>query len=67
MSAIFQLCRDLNDLNDIVRSVDDSARLQYVSNIVGDVVGRVLFRKTLDLPTVLEVAEAPPEPVADVQ
>lgn len=49
----------------IVRTIDDVARLKYVPNIAGAVVGRVLFRRTLDLREVLEAARPATEPVAE--
>ena len=49
----------------LVRSLDDLARLKYVSNVSGAVVGRALFRKTFTLEEGLALASAPAEPVAD--
>ncbi len=51
----------------VVRSVDDIARLKYVPNIAGAIVGRALFRKTVDLAEALDTAKASPEPVATFQ
>ena len=51
----------------VVRSVDDISRLKYVSNISGALVGRALFRKTVDLDEALEVARPTPEAVAALQ
>lgn len=51
----------------LVRSADDIARLKYVPNIAGALVGRALFRKTLTLSEALDVAQPAPEPVADFQ
>lgn len=51
----------------VVRSVDDIARLKYVPNISGAIVGRALFRKTLTLEEALEVARPTPEPLAEFQ
>lgn len=53
--------------NGVVRNVDDIARLKYVYNIAGAMVGRALFRKTVDLAEALAVAEPGPEPVAEFQ
>lgn len=50
-----------------VRSVDDIARLKYVPNIAGAVVGRALFQKTIDLEEALAVARPEPEPIAEFQ
>ena len=49
----------------VVRTVDDVARLKYVPNIDGALVGRALFQKTVDLKKALEVARPEAEPVAE--
>ncbi|QBF32283.1 HisA/HisF-related TIM barrel protein [Thalassococcus sp. S3] len=49
----------------VVRNVDDIARLKYVPHISGALVGRALFRKTIDLVEALEVAQPQPESVAE--
>ena len=49
----------------LVRSLDDVARLKYVSNVSGAIVGRALFRKTIDLAEALELAAALPEKTAE--
>lgn len=49
----------------VVRSVDDISRLAYIPNIAGALVGRALFRKSLDLAEALAVAQPGPEPVAE--
>ncbi len=49
----------------VVRSLDDVARLKYVPNIAGALVGRALFRKTFALEDALEIAQPAPEPVAE--
>ena len=51
----------------VVRTADDISRLAYIPNIAGALVGRSLFRKTLDLNEALEVATAAHEPVAQFQ
>ncbi|MFK7754249.1 MAG: HisA/HisF-related TIM barrel protein [Sedimentitalea sp.] len=51
----------------VVRSVDDIARLKYIPNIDGALVGRALFRKTMDLHKALAVAQPSVEPVAGFQ
>lgn len=48
----------------IVRSVDDVARLKYVPNVSGALIGRALFRKAVDLADALATAQPEPEPVA---
>ncbi|WP_397543013.1 1-(5-phosphoribosyl)-5-[(5-phosphoribosylamino)methylideneamino] imidazole-4-carboxamide isomerase [Roseovarius salis] len=47
-----------------VRSVDDVARLKYVPNISGTLIGRALLSRDIDLPEALELAQAEREPVA---
>ena len=49
----------------VVRGADDIARLKYINNISGALVGRALFRKTLTLEDALQVAQPQPEPVAE--
>lgn len=51
----------------VVRTSDDISRLVYVPNIAGAVVGRALFRKTVDLSEALDVARLAHEPVAEFQ
>jgi phosphoribosylformimino-5-aminoimidazole carboxamide ribotide isomerase len=51
----------------VVHSLDDVARLTYVHNIAGALVGRALFRKTVDLRKALKIAQPGPEPVAEFQ
>jgi len=48
----------------MVRTLDDISRLKYVYNVAGAVVGRALFRRTVDLHAALEVVNAPAEKVA---
>lgn len=50
-----------------VRSTDDIARLKYVSNISGTLVGRALLSKDVDLADALNVAQPQPEPTAAFQ
>jgi phosphoribosylformimino-5-aminoimidazole carboxamide ribotide isomerase len=50
--------------NGIVRTLDDISRLKYVYNVAGAVVGRALFRRTIDLAEALAVANTPTEKVA---
>ena len=47
-----------------VRSVDDVARLKYIPNIAGTLIGRALLSKDVDLGAALEIARAAPEPTA---
>lgn len=48
----------------MVRTLDDISRLKYVYNVAGAVVGRALFRRTVDLREALAVASTPIEKVA---
>lgn len=48
-----------------VRGVDDVARLKYVPNIAGTLIGRALLSKDVDLQEALAVAASKSEPVAD--
>ena len=49
----------------VVHKADDIARLKYVRNIAGALVGRALFRKTFSVEEALEIARPGPEPVAE--
>lgn len=49
----------------VVRSADDIARLKYIPNIAGALVGRALFRKSIDLKEALELAQPDQEQVAE--
>ena len=49
----------------IVRSLDDVARLKYVRNVAGAIVGRVLANGTVDLAEALAIAGQVAEPVAE--
>jgi len=49
----------------VVRTVDDIARLKYIHNISGALVGRALFRKTVDLAEALREARPGTERVAE--
>lgn len=51
----------------VVRSLDDVARLKYVPNIAGALVGRALFRRSVALRDVLDTARPTVEPVAEFQ
>ena len=49
----------------LVHTVDDIARLKYVPNIAGALVGRALVNGTVDLAEALSVAQVTPEPTAE--
>jgi len=48
-----------------VRSVDDVARLRYIPNISGTLIGRALMARDVDLGEALAVAQPAPGPVAE--
>jgi len=48
----------------VVRSADDIARLKYIPDISGALLGRALFRKTISLTEALTAARRASEPVA---
>ncbi len=50
-----------------VRNVDDVARLKYIPNISGAMIGRALFAKDVDLGEALALARAATEPTAAFQ
>ena len=49
----------------MVRGLDDISRLKYLGNIDGAVIGRALFRRSIDLHEALAVANAPAERPAE--
>ncbi|CUH47890.1 HisA/HisF-related TIM barrel protein [Ruegeria atlantica] len=67
ISGLAQLSRTPVIASGVVRTSDDISRLAYVHNISGALVGRALFRKTIDLADALNVAEQAHEPVAEFQ
>ena len=48
----------------LVHTIDDVARLKYVRNVAGVLIGRALFDKSVSLDEALAVAQPEPEPVA---
>lgn len=48
-----------------VREVDDVARLKYVPNIAGTLIGRALMARDVDLAEAIALAQPQREPVAD--
>lgn len=50
-----------------VRGVDDVARLKYIHNIAGTLIGRALLSRDVDLAEALKVAQRTPEPTAEFQ
>ncbi|SLN45967.1 1-(5-phosphoribosyl)-5-[(5-phosphoribosylamino)methylideneamino] imidazole-4-carboxamide isomerase [Roseovarius albus] len=50
-----------------VRNVDDVARLKYVHNISGTLIGKAILSKDIDLEEALLTGRAEPEPVAEFQ
>ncbi len=50
-----------------VYGIDDVARLKYVPNVAGTLIGRALLTRDVDLAEALAVAAAPAEPVASFQ
>lgn len=49
----------------VIRTADDVARLAYIPNIAGALVGRALFRKTVSLKDALRMARPDATPVAE--
>jgi phosphoribosylformimino-5-aminoimidazole carboxamide ribotide isomerase len=49
----------------VIRTLDDVARLKYIPNISGALMGRALFQKSVDLKAALDLARPEPEPVAE--
>ncbi len=65
MSGLAAMARAPVIASGVVRSVDDISRLKYLHNIAGAMLGRALFRKSIDLKEALETARNTPEPVAE--
>lgn len=65
MSGLAAMARAPVIASGVVRSVDDISRLKYLQNIAGAMLGRALFRKSIDLKEALETARNTPEPVAE--
>lgn len=65
ISGLARLCRTPVIASGVVRTVDDIARLKYIPNIAGALVGRALYSGTVDLAEALAVARPEPERVAD--
>ncbi|MBI6630419.1 1-(5-phosphoribosyl)-5-[(5-phosphoribosylamino)methylideneamino]imidazole-4-carboxamide isomerase [Pontibaca salina] len=51
----------------VIRSLDDVARLKYVHNIAGAIIGRALLDGSVTLAEALEVARPEAEPIAEFQ
>ena len=64
ISGLAALTRQQVIARGTVRTVDDVARLKYVPNISGTMIGRALMSKDIDLAEALTVARAEPESVA---
>ncbi|RKF14780.1 1-(5-phosphoribosyl)-5-[(5-phosphoribosylamino)methylideneamino] imidazole-4-carboxamide isomerase [Roseovarius spongiae] len=50
-----------------IHGIDDVARLKYVKNVAGTLIGRALLARDVDLSEALAIASAPTEPVAEFQ
>lgn len=64
ISGLARVARTPVIASGVVRGIDDIARLKYIHNIAGALVGRALFRKSVALAEALKVARPLPEPVA---
>ena len=65
VSGLAEIARAPVIASGVVRSLDDVARLKYVPNISGALVGRALFQKSVELKDVLEVAKPETQPAAE--
>ena len=50
-----------------VRGIDDVARLRFIPNIAGTLIGRALLARDVDLAEALQVARAPVGKTAEFQ
>ena len=65
VSGLAEIARSPVIANGVIRTVDDVARLNYVPNISGAMLGRALFQKTVSLKDALEISKPQTEPVAE--
>lgn len=65
ISALAGISRTPVIASGLVRTSDDVSRLKYVGNIDGAIIGRALFRKTIDLDEALTVARPEREKTAE--
>lgn len=65
ISGLARLSRTPVIASGVVRTVDDIARLKYIHNIAGALVGRALYQGTVDIAEALAVAKPEVERVAD--
>lgn len=65
ISGLARLCRTPVIASGVVRTVDDIARLKYIHNIAGALVGRALYLGSVDLREALAVARPEMERIAD--
>lgn len=64
ISSIADATRHPVNARGTVASLDDVARLKYVSNIAGTLIGHALLARNVDLAEAIALAHAPNEPVA---
>lgn len=64
ISGLARIARAPVIASGLVHGPDDISRLKYIPNIAGALVGRALFRKTVDLGEALALARPDAEPVA---
>lgn len=65
VSGLAEIARAPVIASGIIRALDDVARLKYIPNIAGALMGRALFHKTVDLKKALELARPATDPVAE--
>lgn len=65
VSGLAEIARAPVIANGVIRTLDDVARLKYVPNISGAMMGRALFQKAIDLGEALELARPETDPVAE--
>lgn len=65
ISGLAQVARSPVIASGVVHTIDDIARLKFINNIAGALVGRALFKKAVDLTEALQVAHQGQEPVAE--
>ena len=65
VSGLAEVARAPVIASGVIRTLDDVARLKYIPNISGALMGRALFQKSVDLKEALKLAQPEPDPVAE--
>lgn len=64
IASLAEVCRAPVIASGVIHTIDDIARVKYVPNIAGAIIGRALARKRINLSAALDMASDTKEPVA---